>query len=462
MTNYSQIIVRPKLIDDVLINPGIGFMTFQRFNGDSLNEGKTWTEGHPIDYQPFEGKLETPNHPMTSIAYFRIYWKYLEPRQGERRWDLIDQALATARERKQTLMLRVAPHAKVIESGDVPDWYRQLVGERIDWPEKKWLVNPEDPRYLEHFGGFIRAMGQRYDGHPDLESVDLSFLGAWGEGEGAQLLTKATREAFVDAYMDTFTQTPLVMLLTDPETNGYGLSRGKVGWRVDCLGDMKPEGSHMLDCYPQQIIMTGMQDAWKKGPVSMEVCYVLQHWKDNGWDIEYNIEQSLKWHISSFNGKSSPVPKEWESHVERWLKRMGYRFALRKFTYPEHVKPGGLLEFTSWWENLGVAPCYKLYPIALRLRSDNRTEVFKIDADIREWLPGDHLLDDAVLLPQELPLGWYELELAILSPHSAEPAIQLAIEGRRTDGWYRLGAVEVQTALEPAPSPHRGTVFSPW
>ncbi|NOY96702.1 MAG: hypothetical protein GXO81_10095, partial [Chlorobi bacterium] len=28
-------IVRPKEIDDVLINPGIGFTTFQMFNGDN-------------------------------------------------------------------------------------------------------------------------------------------------------------------------------------------------------------------------------------------------------------------------------------------------------------------------------------------------------------------------------------------------------------------------------------------
>jgi hypothetical protein len=31
--------IHPKVISDVLVNPGIGFMTFQRFNGDSLNQG---------------------------------------------------------------------------------------------------------------------------------------------------------------------------------------------------------------------------------------------------------------------------------------------------------------------------------------------------------------------------------------------------------------------------------------
>src|SRR5512134_80483 len=79
--------VRPKEIDDVLINPGIGFMTFQRFNGDKLNEGQKWTEGYPIAYQAFDGNLQNENHPMTSLAYFRVYWKFIEPNQGEYRWE---------------------------------------------------------------------------------------------------------------------------------------------------------------------------------------------------------------------------------------------------------------------------------------------------------------------------------------------------------------------------------------
>jgi len=35
----NEIVIRPAEIYDVLTNPGIGFMTFQRFNGDELNDG---------------------------------------------------------------------------------------------------------------------------------------------------------------------------------------------------------------------------------------------------------------------------------------------------------------------------------------------------------------------------------------------------------------------------------------
>lgn len=67
--SQETVVVRPKEIDDVLVNPGIGFMTFQRFNGDKLNEGTKWTEGYPIVYQDFDGDLKNEDHPMTSLAY---------------------------------------------------------------------------------------------------------------------------------------------------------------------------------------------------------------------------------------------------------------------------------------------------------------------------------------------------------------------------------------------------------
>ncbi len=442
----ETVIVRPKEIDDILLNPGIGFMTFQRFNGDELNVAKGWTEGKPIVYQEFDGNLENKDYPMTTIAYFRIYWKFIEPQMHKYRWDLIDKALKTARRRGQTLMLRIAPYGTGTQN-DVPDWYRAMVGKRKDLPVQKWRVDPEDPRYVKHFTNMIRILGKRYDGHPDLESVDVAIVGAWGEGAGSALLTHKTRQALVDAYIDSFKKTHLVMLLTDEKTNSYALSRADVGWRVDCLGDMggfSPTWSHMNDYYPQAIINFGAWEAWKKAPVTLEVCWVMQHWKDMGWDVDHIIDESLKWHISSFNAKSSPVPKEWWPSVNRWLRKMGYRFVLRKFTYPAALNPNSKLSFTSWWENKGVAPCYKKFPLALRLKNDEKTEILVTDADIRTWLPGDNLYDDTVLVPSNMPRGEYDLQIGILDPLSNKPKVKLAISGKQPDGWYYLGKIKIR------------------
>lgn len=453
----NEIVIRPTEIQDVLTNPGMGFMTFQRFNGDALNEGIDWTEGFPIDYQDFDGDLTNIDHPATSIAYYRIYWRFMEPEKGVYRWDMLDRALATARSRGQSLLLRIAPYGKD-EKSDVPDWYREMLGPDEDWvkdeiPEGKWAVNAEDPMYLQYYGGFIRAMGERYDGHPDLEAVDLAIVGAWGEGAGSELLSHNTMEALVDSYTDVFRKTPLIALLMDKETNMYAKSQIPVGWRVDCLGDIgfwadEENGfTHMYDFYPLEIINYGVQDDWRNSPLSFEICGTFGRWKEKeGYDrddVSYIFNEALKWHMSSFNAKSSPVPPEWQDLVDDWLRKMGYRFVLRRFSYPDEVKINSKLSFRSWWENKGVAPCYKDFALALRLKSGDHITVMPTDADITQWMPGDIVYDNSVFIPLDLPAGDYKVQIAVTDRLNYESRVRLAIEGRGNDGWYQLGSIKL-------------------
>lgn len=465
-------IVRPVEINDVLNNPGIGFITFQRFNGDTLNYGERWTEGLPIVYQDFDGDLTNVDYPQTTIAYFRVNWKFVEPEKEKYNWAMIDKALRTAAERGQTLMLRISPYEA--NDKDVPGWYRTLVGEEDKSVSAKWRVDHEDPRYLRYFGGMIKALGQRYDGHPDLESVDVSIVGFYGEGEGTHLLSDKIRQALINCYLDSFKRTHLTfqplngdapdpgVLVSgtniaaswpDGRTNGTGPRMRYLGYRLDCLGDMSTyvpparQWSHMGDAYPIDIVRSGMSEAWKKAPITMEICHTFRQWlhtRKYGEDqVNHIFEEALKWHISSFNAKSSAVPEEWRPLIDRWLNRMGYRFVLRRFEYPSTVTQQGRLYFTSLWENIGVAPIYKEYKLAFRLKSNRKSPVLLTDADIRSWLPGDIVCDETLFIPYDTPPGTYQLEVAIIAPATLEPKVRLAIEGRTEEGWYPLGEIKV-------------------
>lgn len=466
-------VVKPVEIYDVLNNPGIGFMTFQRFNGDKLNEGKSWTEGLPPVYQEFHGDLTNKNYPQTSIAYLRVYWKYMEPEPVKYNWAMIDNALKTAAERGQTLMLRIAPYGD--GDNDVPAWYRRIVGKEVKCLSDKWRVDPEDPRYLKCFGGLIQALGQRYDGNPDLESVDVSIIGFWGEGDGSHLLTDLTRISLINCYLDNFKKThltfqPLNGDAPDPgklvngttiaaswpggKDNGTGPQMSYLGYRLDCLGDMTTElwpeqhWSHMIDIYPKDIIKSGMSEVWKKAPVTMEICWTFLHWLDSlKYDektVNYIFGEALKWHISSFNAKSCEVPEAWSPLIDSWLNRMGYRFVLRRFEYPATVTQQGQLQICSLWENIGVAPVYRDYRLAVRIRNSQYAEVLPLSANVRDWLPGDIVCDDVLYIPFEMPAGLYNLDIAIVSPVTYEPLIKLAIAGIKDDGWYNMGEIIVK------------------
>jgi hypothetical protein len=471
-------IVRPVESHDVLVNPGMGFMTFQRFNGDALNEGSGWTEGRPIVYQAWSGQRTNEDHPDTSLAYFRVNWRFVETAPRRYAWDMIDRALATAAERGQTLLLRISPYEG--EDMDVPDWYRKLVGPEPKLRDDKWRTDPEDPRYLEYFGGLIRRLGARYDGHPDLESVDVAIVGYWGEGSGGHLLRDETRRALIGAYLDSFHSTrllfqplngdapdpgflvrglPIAASWPDGRTNGEGPQLRHLGYRFDCLGDLGfwkdrvRDWSHMFDVYPQHIVESGMAEAWRRAPVSAEICGTFLGWRDKqGYgekEVRYVFEQALKWHVSSFNAKSSPVPKEWQALVDEWLKKMGYRFVLRKLTYPAKVAPNGALPYRTWWENKGVAPCYQDFALALRLVGAPASTVRLTDAHVPSWLPGDVFHDGRVFLPRDLPEGSYELQVGIVSRDTREPKLRLAIEGRAADGWYPMGPITVERGSFP-------------
>jgi hypothetical protein len=472
----GMIRVYPREIQDVLNNPGIGFTTFQRFNGDTLNPGEGWTEGFPIVYQNFEGELANKDYPQTTIAYFRVDWAFLEPEPGKYNWPMIDKALKTAAERSQTLMFRVAPYEE--NKKDVPAWYRKMVGSESQNRSGKWRIDPEDPRYIQYFGGMIKAFGQRYDGHPDLESVDVSIVGYWGEGEGSHLLSDQTRLALLNCYLDNFKKTPLtfqplngdapdpgVLVKGTPiaaswpggRNNGTGPQMRHLGYRLDCLGDMTHElwqeqqWAHMIDVYPKDIVKSGMGEAWRRAPVTMEICWTFMHWLDSlKYDentVNFIFGEALKWHITSFNAKSSAVPQVWSPLIDKWLNKMGYRFVLRKFEYPAVVSRQGQFSFTSLWENIGVAPIYKDYKLAVRLKNSQKTLVLPTCAELLNWLPGDIVYDEKLYIPFDMPSGTYQLEIAIVSPVSYEPRVKLAIEGINKEGWYPMGKVEVNNSL---------------
>jgi hypothetical protein len=200
--------------------------------------------------------------------------------------------------------------------------------------------------------------------------------------------------------------------------------------------------------YPQSIVRFGVKDAWKKAPVSLEVCGTFFWWKDKEHytdkDVKYIFDQTLKWHISSFNAKSSPVPVELEPLVNDWIKKMGYRFVLRKFSCPQTVKRNGKLPYETWWENKGVAPCYKHFALAIRLINNKDSITWLTDADIREWLPGDNIYDNSVFIPENFAPGDYAVQVGIVDPLSGQPKIQLAIEGKDESGWYALGKIKIE------------------
>ncbi len=414
----SRNIVFPNRIDTLLTNPGIGFIAAPQL---------------------------TINHPDSKVFYCGVRWNELEPVRGEYHWEVLEKKLEYARSLGCTAIVRCSPYA-LSDQEDIPKWFRKDYPEEPEFPF--WRVDPNTTPYVEFWSAFIKQFALHFDGHPIISSVDMALVGAWGEGGGTEFLSEDKIRKITDAYIDNFKVTPLQALLHDPRSIGIIRERKEdIGFRVDCLGDMGgfhgEEWSHMTDFYPQNIVNFHMQDAWKKAPVVFEACWHMNDWYLQGWDIDYIIDESLKWHISSYNSKGTTVPGPWKESVERWLKKMGYRYELRKLEYNTVIVRGDTLRICALWANVGVAPIYTAYPLKVRLVGEHQTYTYKSNTDIRYWLPDmDILWDEEFRLAADVIPGEYSLEIGIETGVAEIGNIKLAIEGEK-DGYYPMGTLSV-------------------
>ena len=278
-----------------------------------------------------------------------------------------------------------------------------------------------------------------------MNAVDISTVGYWGEGWGPYLPDWSVQQRLIDQYFEAFDRTRLLMNFDEPRALAYGTGRG-AGWRLDCWGDLGGRGKnmmHMLDLYPQQVVRTGIQDVWRRSPVSLETCGTPLSWKQWGYtdkQLQSIFDQALRWHATSINIKSTAIPAEWKPAFREFEKKIGYRFVLRRLEYPSTAAAGdhdaGQHVVVERRRRAGV------WRILARACAST-TPSSRVPVDVRKWLPGDAVFDGTLFVPESVKPGKQRVQVAMLSPRTGQPAIRLAIEGRQPDGWYDVGTIEI-------------------
>ncbi len=441
--------VRPTESFEYLGNPHKGTTTFQRFNGDKLYPGLKWSDRWgPEEFKSFKGdpsKLRNPRYPRTSLSYCRWAWDRIEPVKGKFNWKHIDGALRAARQRGQTLQARLQP---IAGGSPWPEWFAKAAG--VDPATNSARFDWNNPAYLAHWTRLIRAFAKRYDGHPDLESFDIAYAGGCGETGGNS--TNKTAEKLVDAYLKGFKKTQLIAMLgTHGCKYAGGILGGKLAWRADCYGDMHSEGmgyvpdglnwNHMYDAYPKEIWQCGVEENWKTSPLTFETCWTVAYWRKEGWDLDLILDMGLGYHMSVFMPKSGFMPAEWRERIDEFNMRMGYRFALRQMVMPLEAKPGEKVRTEFYVDNVGVAPIYRPYKLALRFSQGRKSKVVPMKVDIRKWMPGHNWFTERVTFPRGFRKGEVKVAAAIVTARN-EPRVKFAVEEIGSDGWHPLSSMD--------------------
>ena len=434
-------IFEPEATDEVLVNPGMGFETFNSFNGDERN-------------------ILAENYPECSIAYFRFYWSKLEPEEGRYNFEMLDSLLEKAQERGQDLALRFMPTSAAELYQGTPKWYMQKA--KGYWYKKDnrkgWAPEHNDPYFLAKQEELVSAFGERYNGHQNIIRMEIGSVGFWGEWHMSHtepkvpMISEENAIKIIDMYLKYWDEIPLSMLIGYVPGLRYAVSKG-TGWRADSLGDyghFSDTWNHMFIAYPRDLEQAEAWEAWKNGPVAFEppgTMHDLDKYVPEKGGGYYNMwNKALEWHGSAFNAKSKSIYPHQVPSIRDFLRRCGYRFTLNRIVLPKILSPDQrYLPINMEIENTGVAPVYKNYVPALKLTGDRVSVIMISGAKTCEWLPGRHQVEEDLLLPDSLGTGNYAVSFGILDPSNHLPAIRLANKGADPEGWYPLGVVEKQS-----------------
>ncbi len=428
----ETVAVQPRQSDELFANPGMGWQTFHHFADEDEN-----LAGLP-----------------SASAYFRFYWSQVEPEEGKIDFDMFDEMLAHAHRAGQKFAFRIMCAGTNNDYMHVPAWLKEkgCPGWEYEYGESKvkhWVPDMDSPIFKEAHYRLIRELGRRYDGHPDLDLLDIGTVGLWGEwhmsGTGVRMPSDETCIEIIDKWYEAFPKTPTVMLIGHKEGMLHAVAGG-CGWRADCLGDMggfSDTWNHMENMYPQRIAETA-ENAWMRGPVAWESCWTMQKWSDEEWCIACIFTYALDYHGSYLNNKSAKIPEGSRDEIEKFLMKLGYRLVVRKFSCNRTVKAGEPFTADIVWANIGVAPPYRDYTLALRLknRKSGIETVVRTAHSYRLWQPGTFSIRISPKLPAGLPRGTYEFALGFVDNEN-RPQVNLAIEGG--DGkWYPMTRLIVE------------------
>jgi hypothetical protein len=411
-----------------------------RDNAMLLNPGKGWVQYYGTDKY---------TNDFISVGYTRLCWSDVEPKEGQFAWKTVDGFIRQFKQHGKKAAFGVMNVSTGIGRQYVtPKWVfdagaAPLTVTDDSSPTGKQIIPKtwDDPVFLLKFKEFVRALGKRQDGHPDIAFIDIRSYGNWGEGHTGMLNAPGVvltppdnlKNNYFLPYFQAFPRTQLII----PWGSSYydsvydwAVGQGAGMRRDGILSKWSKDGSECLRAHGRH-------------PSVFEYCDGYADMKKSGW-----------WKPDMLRGTYIPGgkptymqwdPKIFEENRDFCLSLgnyIGYHFVLQKAVLPKSFRASEAIHVQFEWLNDGVAYLYEPCRVAVALLDGKNKVVQKqwlTESDPKKWAPGQSTTETFDVTFASILAGVYKLAIGLfLNPSDAAPAYRLGIQGRTPDGWYVL------------------------
>lgn len=445
-------IFRPTDDGRALRNPGMGWVFFHYDN--SLEKyGREMSPGDTL-----------ADFPGLTTVYLRLAWAYLEPREGEFEWSVIDgiaqRYIATGHE----VHLRFSCCESSLEFA-TPEWvkdagaagHRFTPGKGATPDGRCWEPDYRDPVFLEKLDRFLAAAAARYDDDAHFTAIDIGSFGVWGEGHTHWSTRNPydadTLRTHIALHRRHFRRT-LIVANDDFSAHGRGeeivreAARLGLGLRDDSIlvepGERIFHSQHFAG------------DFWPTTPVILESQHYGNSLRDGVWGDGRGYLDAVEAYHASYVGihwYGREFLAENGELVAAINRRVGYRLQPVEISWTPEVSRGARLTFSSLWHNVGVAPCLPGGFVAYTLLDDagaivatfvdESLDVRSLPVGLEDAPPAQLGTERSFCLPPDVAPGDYALHVSVGSrtgtPRLELPLANAAGATRR----YRVGAVRV-------------------
>jgi hypothetical protein len=418
-------------------------------NAYLLNPGKGW-----IIYSSF-ASASTAAWAKASVGYARYMWKDIHTNDNQFNWAVIDNDLAECVKRGKKFAFGVMSVC-VNSSSDwagMPEWV-------IAAGAKFYIANGaagckvpiwDDPVFTNKIGQFVAALTERYNDKLDIEFIDCSTYGNWGEWHLWGVGGTAPRDAILLQFVDQWKRFDKTRIII-PISGGTGMQPGGYGlYARDIYGfgakEQSSETPHRWNtCLP----------FLNHGPAVAEWSFPYVELKQGkGWTKEIWSHDKLAGQINGskysyvclgeWNGQDADTfLKDAGPLVDEWQNKMGYWFKLTQATYPADLANGTTGKLSFRMRNDGVAPIYikghhAVVKVALMDKATNLLSTVTLKGvNPFAWKPGETIAQAVEFAFPKNAKGT-KLALGVFTREAlTHPDIKLGIDQGTALNWYML------------------------
>lgn len=385
-----------------------------------------------------------------SLLYMDITWAELEPEEGVYNWASIDEENQISRWRKEGkhLVFRFVCDIPGEEAHmDIPEWLYEKSGKAGKWYDgeygKGFALDYNNPTIISCHRKAVRAIGEHFGQDGLISYVELGSLGHWGEwhvnySEGIQRIPReAVRDKYILPWTEAFPDAMILMRrpFASAEKYGFGLYNDMTGQpeaTQSWLGWINNGGEY--DQTGEKNVIVPMNDFWKTAPSGGEFTSSLSMEEMLDTNLSGTVEMIREAH-TTFLGPKIPDENYVDGYKEV-LKNMGYRLWISMAELKNTAK-GSRLKLT--WENSGVAPMYKEWPVYVYIEDESGklVEKSRISIKISSLLPGEKATTLTALETERLNSlleKGYRLSVGIEDPMTELPCVRFAMEALYQEG----------------------------